>query len=296
MSIHGPAIETASGVQPLSVRDAKKLAKKKAAEVSKRDGKADQEKKTIKISKKALLRGLQAVRPRISPAPWVLLFALSAGSGGGSYYLMQRNKLVAEELSDARAASMAAEQREAGADGRIMELEAALSEVKGEFAAAKEIGDKKAAEADELATKLEALVSNGNGELIRDEGGRLSLQLVDQVLFRLGEASLTERGMSVLGEVGKALNNYPDRQIWVQGHTDDMPISTNNTDFESNWELSAARALTVVHYLQDQSGLDPKRLAAVAFGQHRPVSRKNKARNRRIEIVLFPQKVQLIKD
>jgi len=58
--------------------------------------------------------------------------------------------------------------------------------------------------------------------------------------------------------------------------------------FTTNWELSAARALTVVHYLQDDAKLDPTRLAAVAFSQYRPVS-KNRAKNRRIEIVLYPR-------
>jgi chemotaxis protein MotB len=58
--------------------------------------------------------------------------------------------------------------------------------------------------------------------------------------------------------------------------------------FITNWELSAARALTVVHYLQDDAKIDPVRLAAVAFGQYRPVSR-TKAKNRRIEIVLYPR-------
>jgi chemotaxis protein MotB len=58
--------------------------------------------------------------------------------------------------------------------------------------------------------------------------------------------------------------------------------------YVTNWELSAARALTVVHYLQDDAKIDPTRLAAVAFGQYRPVSRA-KAKNRRIEIVLYPR-------
>src|SRR5213075_2199438 len=59
--------------------------------------------------------------------------------------------------------------------------------------------------------------------------------------------------------------------------------------FASNWELSAARALQVVHYLQDHGKVDPARLAALAFSEYRPVSRSNKALNRRIEIVLYPQ-------
>jgi len=58
--------------------------------------------------------------------------------------------------------------------------------------------------------------------------------------------------------------------------------------FVTNWELSAARSLTVVHYLQDDAKIDPTRLAAVAFSQYRPVSR-SRAKNRRIEIVLYPR-------
>jgi chemotaxis protein MotB len=112
--------------------------------------------------------------------------------------------------------------------------------------------------------------------------------------------------------VAAALKEIPDKQIWVQGHTDDQPIfnpvakapvgvkkgakappvppSAPAVRFATNWELSAARALTVVHYLQDVAKLDPARLAALAFGQYRPVSKTNKALNRRIEIVLVPKR------
>jgi chemotaxis protein MotB len=66
--------------------------------------------------------------------------------------------------------------------------------------------------------------------------------------------------------------------------------------FATNWELSAARALNVVHYLQDTAKVDPTRLAALAFSQYRPVSRTNKALNRRIEIVLVPKKAVIEKE
>jgi chemotaxis protein MotB len=99
-----------------------------------------------------------------------------------------------------------------------------------------------------------------------------------------------------MSRLGAALREFPDKQIWVQGHTDDVPIKEGSELFASNWELSSARALTVVHYLQDESGLDPRRLAAVAFSSYRPVSRKKRFRNRRIEIVLFPREVKLVRD
>jgi chemotaxis protein MotB len=125
----------------------------------------------------------------------------------------------------------------------------------------------------------------------------------------------------VLEKVAVALKDIPDKQIWVQGHTDDQPIfiapkKAEKPDpkakgkpkapekpeklieplrFQTNWELSAARALEVVHYLQDTAKIDPARLAALAFGQYRPISRKEKALNRRIEIVLVPKKEVLQK-
>ena len=123
-------------------------------------------------------------------------------------------------------------------------------------------------------------------------------------------------GKAVLDKVAVALKDLPDKQVWVQGHTDDQPIyipppkkdpkakplpkgakppPPAPVKFITNWELSAARALQVVHYLQDTAKIDPTRLAALAFGQYRPVSRSNKAANRRIEIVLYPKRVELEK-
>ncbi|MBP6628450.1 MAG: OmpA family protein [Kofleriaceae bacterium] len=167
---------------------------------------------------------------------------------------------------------------------------------------------KKAAEAKKLEEQL-ALVVGKQGE-VSSADGAIHLELVDKILFRTGEAELTASGRDVLGRVGKALNDLEDKQIWVQGHTDDQPIAAPKAPprepgkgkgkakpapapvavarFASNWELSSARALTVVHYLQDEVKVDPRRLAAVAFGEYRPASR-NRARNRRIEIVLYPR-------
>jgi chemotaxis protein MotB len=171
----------------------------------------------------------------------------------------------------------------------------------------------KVEEAKQLEAKLAAVVGK-RGE-VTSADGEIRLQLVDKILFRTGEAELTAQGQEVLSSIGTALNDkdIEDKQIWVQGHTDDDPIFVPKPPkggkgkagkgkggkgkaapppapvrFASNWELSAARALTVVHYLQDQVKVDPRRLAAVAFGEWRPAS-KTKAKNRRIEIVLYPK-------
>jgi chemotaxis protein MotB len=230
-------------------------------------------------------------------------------------------------------------------DDRVKALEAELQKTKDDLAKANAATEDlrkneaelkaKADEASALQAKLAEAVGQ-NGEVTTADGA-IKLELVDQILFPTGEADLTDNGKLVLGRVGAALKEIGDKQIWVQGHTDDQPIlprkpkpappepvkpkvakakpgkpdpkakpdakhevkpdakheakpDTNDAvlPFVTNWELSAARALTVVHYLQDEAKLDPTRLAAVAFGQYRPVSR-TKAKNRRIEIVLYPR-------
>ncbi|HEY1812468.1 MAG TPA: OmpA family protein [Kofleriaceae bacterium] len=177
--------------------------------------------------------------------------------------------------------------------------------------------DKKAAELDAAQKKLQGAIDKESGT-VDTEGDEIHLKLVDKVLFATGDDQLTDKGKTVLDKVAVALKDLPDKQIWVQGHTDDQPIYLKKPDavkpakpdpkapkqpakpprkeYITNWELSAARALQVVHYLQDSAKIDPSRLAALAFGQYRPVSRTNKALNRRIEIVLYPKREILVKD
>ncbi|MGE5180463.1 MAG: OmpA family protein [Acidobacteriota bacterium] len=179
--------------------------------------------------------------------------------------------------------------------------------------------DKKAAELAEEEKKVQGAVDKASGS-VSTEGDEIHLQLVDKVLFPTGEDKLTEKGKQVLQKVAVALKALPDKQIWVQGHTDDQPIYLRpkkeppkkgkgaklekeaeekvpeELRYFTNWELSAGRALEVVHYLQDVAKIEPTRLAALAFGQYRPVSRTNKAANRRIEIVLYPKKAILKKE
>ena len=160
----------------------------------------------------------------------------------------------------------------------------------------------------DISAKLQATVDKSIG-LVSADGEEITLRLVDKVLFKTLEDQLTDQGKKVLDQVAVALKEIPDKQIWVQGHTDDQPIGRlpapkapppkkgqkaeppPGPKFATNWELSAARALTVVHYLQDVAKVDPSRLAALAFGQYRPVSKVNKAANRRIEIVLYPKPI-----
>ncbi len=196
-------------------------------------------------------------------------------------------------------------QDKVAAEEKLMEATKAQKELAGKVAEA----EKKAKESADVSAKLQASVDKSIGTVSAD-GDEITLRLVDRVMFKVLDDQLTDGGKKVLDKVALALKELPDKQIWVQGHTDDQPIGKlpaprpapakrgqkpaeppPGPKFATNWELSAARALTVVHYLQDVAKVDPTRLAALAFGQYRPVSKTNKAANRRIEIVLYPKPI-----
>ena len=119
--------------------------------------------------------------------------------------------------------------------------------------------------------------------------GRLVINLPQDILFESGSATLGREGRETLGQVARVLADIPDRTFQVEGHTDTVPIRTAR--FSSNWELSAARALAVVHLLREQ-GVPPGNVSGAAYGEHQPVASNDDAAgrrlNRRIEIVMLP--------
>ena len=137
-----------------------------------------------------------------------------------------------------------------------------------------------------LSTRLEPQVKAGQVE-IQQLPGKLLVRARDQILFDSGSADLKAEGRSVIGVVAKAIKGIDDREIRVEGHTDDVPI--RSARFASNWDLSAARAATVAKVLAE-GGVAPKQLAVVGYGEYRPLapndSNESRARNRRIEIAL----------
>lgn len=119
--------------------------------------------------------------------------------------------------------------------------------------------------------------------------GRMVIQLPQDVLFPSGSATLGAEGREVIERVGTVLSEFSDRQFQIEGHTDNVPISTGR--FPSNWELSSGRALAVVRLLIAQ-GVLPENLSGAAYGEHQPVApnddRESRSLNRRIEIVMLP--------
>jgi chemotaxis protein MotB len=128
---------------------------------------------------------------------------------------------------------------------------------------------------------------------LREARDGLALSITDRVLFPSGQATLTAHGRALVDTIAKALVEVPDRQIFVEGHTDDVPIGLElESRFASNWELSAARASEVLKHLAARGRITPDRLVAVGRADTMPVAsnatESGRRQNRRIEIILRP--------
>ncbi len=161
-----------------------------------------------------------------------------------------------------------------------LEREARLAEVQGTY--------------DELVGKLEEEIERGEVK-ISELKGKLTVNVVDRILFDSGKADLKQDGLKVLQRIGDILKTAADKNIQVEGHTDNVPISGSLTQkYPSNWELSMARAATVLHFLQDKANISGERLSAVGYGEYQPIATNStaegRALNRRIQIVLTSAK------
>lgn len=151
---------------------------------------------------------------------------------------------------------------------------------------------------EELSKSLQDEIAKGNITIqqVRD---RLTINMVDRVLFDSGQAQIKPAGVKVLKQVSDILKTVTDKQIRIEGHTDNVPISSKLQDrFKTNWELSTARATTVVRYLIDQGSVDRQHLSAVGYADTQPLasndSEEGRSSNRRIEIVLYPKDLKEI--
>jgi chemotaxis protein MotB len=143
-----------------------------------------------------------------------------------------------------------------------------------------------------MIEKMKSEIADGQ-VTITELKGKLTVNMVDAILFDSGKADIKPEGRQILQKVSDVIGQVEDRAVRVEGHTDNVKISSALTRaFPSNWELSAARAINVARYLQ-RMGVDPNLLSAAAYGEYRPVSENDtpegRAMNRRIEIVLVPR-------
>jgi chemotaxis protein MotB len=144
---------------------------------------------------------------------------------------------------------------------------------------------------DEMRTALES-----KDVTISKLQGKLTVNILDRILFDSGEADLKPDGAAVLRKVADILTQHPTLKIHVIGHTDNVPIRAGaRTRYQSNWELSTARATAAVRFLSENAGVDPRRLGAVGYGEFRPVAdnstAEGRARNRRIAITILSEEM-----
>jgi chemotaxis protein MotB len=175
------------------------------------------------------------------------------------------------------------------------EMEAVMADLQKKQKIIEEMKKKEAQNQARLATlknmlsKFKKLIEGGKLK-VKIKNGKMMLELPSAILFESGRANLSEEGMQTLGEVGAVLATIPDREFQVAGHTDNVPLG-KGSKFKSNWELSTARAVAVVKYLQEV-GVDPEQLSAAGYSEYQPTasnqSEEGRALNRRIEITLMP--------
>lgn len=232
------------------------------------------------------------------PAWAVAILAIIAGLAAFGLTFYDRSKKI-EALEAAEAARVAAlaDVANARADAaekgtRVKGLEEELAALRADNAAKEEELARIQATQKELEERVSSEIITGDITLTRD-GSRLSVQLVDKMLFDSGQADLNERGKEVLLRLAAVLEKVEDRSIQIVGHTDDAPPTEKIRDrFPTNWELSVTRATNVVRFLSEEGKVPGKRLVAVGKGQFEPVATnanpKGRARNRRIEILLTP--------
>jgi len=155
-------------------------------------------------------------------------------------------------------------------------------------------GEKSAEQTQEdLVKKLnETIEANSFTDVIkvREEDRGVVLQLDETILFDPGKADLKKKSQSVLNMVTKIVKDLPN-DVLIEGNTDDVPMF--NKEFQSNWELSTARAVSVVKYFVSEKKLDPTRFAVKGYGEYKPLvennSTKNRTINRRVDILIVKE-------
>jgi chemotaxis protein MotB len=221
-------------------------------------------------------------------APWVLLLLAILAGAGAALFLWLRLQAARAEAATAGELAQRVERMEA----EKADLLALRNELSLQVQAKEDEIQKLQGTYQELEAKMKEEIAKGDVRLSQ-AGGRIKVDLVDKILFDVGDASVTGRGAEVLSRVGTVLAAVENKKIQVSGHTDDLPISDRLRDrYPSNWELAAARASNVVRFLEEKGIVPGRRLVVAAYGPWEPISSNRtavgRARNRRIEIVLTP--------
>ena len=161
----------------------------------------------------------------------------------------------------------------------------------------KQIGQK-SEDVDQLNTDLQKALGNLQSKeklWLKEKEGMSTITMPNTVTFGSGSTELIPEGKAIIDTIWTVLVKYPDRDIFIEGHTDSIPIGPGLRDrFSSNWALSAARAVAVLQYVLSNHATEATRLAAVGYGEYQPIAsnstEEGRAQNRRVVISVRPVK------
>ncbi len=196
----------------------------------------------------------------------------------------------------------------AALEGQIAESQAANEKLQGEF----DELERNLNMSKEEITKLSGEIKTQNGKIqglqdaitevfstynpdditIEERSGKLYISMANKILFDAGRATLTKESEGLIDSLASVFNDNPDLDIHIEGHTDSDPVKIHRAKFKDNWQLSSARALTVVRMLEE-GGVNGSRLTASGKGDTQPIASNDtdegKETNRRTEFVIAPK-------
>ena len=192
------------------------------------------------------------------------------------------NRKLLSDLESTRLKLQVKEDSLARLAGSLAEREASLALLQEELA-------KKDAAMSALKEKVSAALTGfeGKGLTVTQRDGKIYVSLENKLLFPSGSTAVDKEGRQALVNLAKAIENEPDLNILVEGHTDTDQVRGGSA-FKDNWDLSVLRATSVVRILQESSKIDPLRITAGGRGEFLPLDAADKAKNRRIEVILAP--------
>ncbi len=226
---------------------------------------------------------------------------VAAGAIAAEFYYDDDLELVAEHATEMQAVN----DELRGGETRIAELDRALQEEKARAEALLEAHENLRRNGVASSPVLGASAPSADGagpdfgpdvQVSTVASGGIKLTLLSEVLFGSGKASLTAEGKKVLSQTARSIRKrYPNSVIEVHGHTDNVPIRYSK--FQSNWDLSCARALSVVYHLIERESFDPVSMMAAGLADTRPVagndSSQGRRKNRRAEIIIRPDDTRM---
>jgi chemotaxis protein MotB len=183
---------------------------------------------------------------------------------------------------------------------KIDALENEIEALNARLAQLQQAKEKEISELDKAKALLEKQLQKEIGDkdvrLEMAEKG-LSIIFLAEVLFDSGKAQIKQPALETLNKIATVLKeNLAGREIGIEGHTDNEPIKYSG--WKSNWELSTARATSVLHYMVDDKGIDPKTVSATGYGEYRPSASNStpegRRENRRVAIVILPKGIETI--